>query len=548
LIIIFWGLLFLYIFPWSSYNIKPLFSSNDYKLGLDLRWWIELDYKVDLEEAKKADDYSIKKEKDIIEGLKSIIDKRIQTLNINDSVITSASYAWEQHIIVQIPMKWNGSLENNENIKRAKEAIGKVVKIVFKEARLKITPEDILSRKTLSETALEDSKKNKYSFDVVSKKYKDTYENIVIWTLSWTLSDFKKYFTLTGSIKTGLISNVISWNWKEWFDYVDWKLTTKQWEKWYYILDVKNSNNDKYNISYIFISEKPSNWKPAKDLKGRILNDKYFVKSSVQYDDAFNPMIELTFNDQWKEIFGELTKRLVWKKIAIFVWWEMLTSPTVQQAILSWKAVITWTYTPKEAKDLAQNINTWVVPAPIYLTSEKTIDSKLWASSLQKLIIAWIAWFIAIFIFLIFTYRLSGFIASVSLFIYVMIILTLVKIFWIVLTLASIAWLILSIGMAIDANILIFERVREEIKIWKKLWNASIVWFKRSWSAIWDSNVTGFIVALILYIFWINMIKGFWLMLALWIIVSLFSVFWISRILVVLASKTTDKKGLFIWK
>jgi len=548
LIIIFWGLLFVYIFPWSSYNMNVPFSGKDYKLGLDLRGWIELDYKVDLEEAKKAEDYTPKKEKDIIEGLKSIIDKRIETLNINDSVITSASYAWEQHIIVQIPMKWNDSLQNNENIKRAKEAIGKVVKIVFKEARLKITREDIEARKYLSNKALKESKENKYWFEVISKKYKDTYENIKVWTMSWTLKDFNKYFTGVTDFSTWLVNRVISWNWKEGFDYIDGKVAIKQGEKWYYILNVIWKNKDKYDISYIFISEKPSNWKPAKDKEGRILNDKYFVKSSVQYDDAFNPMIELTFNSEWANIFGELTKRLVWKQIAIFVWWENLTSPTVQQPILSWRAVVTWRYTPEEAKNLAQNINTWVVPAPIYLTSEKTIDSKLWASSLEKLIVAWVAWFWMIFIFLIFTYRLSGLIASISLFIYVMIVLTVVKIFWVVLTLASIAWLILSIGMAIDANILIFERIREELKQWKKIEQASIIWFKKSWSAIWDSNVTGFIVALILFVFWINLIKWFGLMLAIWIVVSLFSVFWISRILVLLSSKTTKSNSVFIGK
>ena len=126
--------LFAYVFPWSSYDIDVPFSGKDYKLGLDLSWWIELDYKIDLEEAKKDEDYSPQKEKDIIEWLKSIVDRRIESLKISDSVITSADYAWEQHIIVQIPMKWNDSLENNENIKKAKDAIWRVVKIEFKEA------------------------------------------------------------------------------------------------------------------------------------------------------------------------------------------------------------------------------------------------------------------------------------------------------------------------------------------------------------------------------------------------------------------------------
>ena len=123
-----------------------------------------------------------------------------------------------------------------------------------------------------------------------------------------------------------------------------------------------------------------------------------------------------------------------------------------------------------------------------------------------------------------------------------------IKSLGITLTLASIAGLILSIGMAIDANILIFERVKDEIKEWKDLVEATKVGFKKSWSAIWDSNVTWFIVAMILFIFGINLIKWFWLMLAIWIVVSLFSAMWISRVLIVLLANVMKNKNHFIGK
>jgi preprotein translocase subunit SecD len=234
--------------------------------------------------------------------------------------------------------------------------------------------------------------------------------------------------------------------------------------------------------------------------------------------------------------------------MAIFIWWELLTAPNINEPILSWRAVITWSYTPAEANQLSMDINTWVVPAPIYLTSEKVIDSKLWASSLDKLIFAWLTWFLLIFIFLITVYRLAGFLASISLILYVIIILVIIKSLGITLTLASIAGLILSIWMAIDANILIFERIQDELRKWEKIVNATKTWFKKSWSAIWDSNVTGLIVALILFIFWINIIKWFWLMLALWIIVSLFSVMRISRVLIFLAAEKVKNNKCFIGK
>lgn len=524
LIIIFWFFLLSYVVPWSNYWIQVPFSGSEYKLWLDLQWWIELDYKVDLEEVKKDTEYDNEKEKQIIEWLKSIIDKRVETLNINDSVITSADYAWEQHIIVQIPLKWNNSLENSENIKKAKAAIWKVVKIEFKERRTEITEQDLNDRKILAESAVSEINETK-NFSVVADKYKLTHENVITWELidPSTMFDVKSKDIVANKL---LESKQISSN-----------------ESWYLIFSEKIDDN----YSYIFISKTPSEWMSAKDTKWRILDDKYFVKSSVQFNQAFTPMIELTFNDEWAKIFWELSSRLVWKEMAIFVWWELLTAPTINEAILWWKAVITWNYTPEEAKALSQDINTWVVPAPIYLTSEKTIDSKLWDSSLQKMIVAWLSGFILILLFLVIVYRFAWFISAIALLMYVMLVLTVVKSMWIVLTLASVAWLILSIGMAIDANILVFERVKDELREWKSLSEATSRWFTKSWSAIWDSNVTWLIVALILFIFGINMIKWFWLMLAIWIIVSLFSVMWISRILLMLFADTMKSKNLFIW-
>ena len=522
LIVIFGILLFGYVVPWWNYWIDVPFSWKDYKLWLDLQWWIELDYKVDLDEVKSSEDYTKDKETQIVEWLKSIVDKRVQTLNINDSVITSASYWGEEHIIVQIPLKWNNLLENSENIEKAKSAIWKVVKIEFKEKRIEATQADRDERTALATDALAEIKKT-WEFSVTAEKYKLNHENINIWEL--------ENINLLFDVKDFESEKVLS--------------ATSTWtnDEWYLIVSKKIDN--KY--SYIFISKTPADWMSAKDSKGRVLDDKYFVKSSVQFNEAFTPMVELTFNNEWAKIFWELSTRLVWQPMAIFVWWELLTAPTINEPILWGKAVITWNYKPEEARALSQDINTWVVPAPIYLTSEKTIDSRLWISSLEKMIIAWFSWFILIFIFIVFVYRLAWFVSVVALFIYVMLVLAIVKSLWIVLTLASVAWLILSIGMAIDANILIFERIKEELRWWKSLSESTIIWFKISWSAIWDTHVTWIIIALILYVFGINMIKWFWLMLGIWIIVSLFSAMWISRILLMIFANYVKNYKIFVW-
>lgn len=510
------GLLFVYIFPWANYGIQMPFTGKDYRLGLDLQGGIELDYKVDLSEASQEEGYNNARENEIVEGLKSIIDKRVETLKINDSVITTATYAGEKHIIVQIPLKGNSSFENNENIQRAKEAIWKVVKIEFKEIRNEVTQEDIEQRYKIATDVVEELETSEYKFSLTAEKFQNNYENVEIWE-SWNIWDLYK----VDELKSKEILET---------------------ENGYLVLsELKGAVYE-----YIFVSKEPSIWKPAADSQWRILNDKYFVTSSVQYDQNFNAMVELVFNTEGAKIFGELTTRLSGQQIAIFVWGELLTAPNVNQPILTGKAVITGSYTWEEAKKLSNDINTWVVPAPIYLTSEKTIDSKIWAESLEKLVIAWISGFIIIFIFLISIYRFSGLIASTALLLYIILVLTIIKAFGVVLTLASIAGLILSIGMAIDANILIFERIKVELKKGKNLVDSTSIWFKQSWSAIWDSNFTGLIVALILFVFGVNMIKGFGFMLAIGIVVSLFSAMWISRVLLILLAKTSKNKNSFI--
>ena len=550
-VIIIWVFLWLFIFPWYAYDVSSFIDWKEYHLWLDLQWWVELDYKVDLTEVKNEKDYNIQREKNVIEWLKSIVDSRVENLKINDSVITTASYWWEQHIIVQIPMKWKDRQENEENIRRAKEAIWKVIKIEFKEQRTEVTKEDLTERTKIAEDFITEISGSDYGFFVTADKYRDKFENVKSWTLSWTLSSLKEeLFVLNNDqVKKWMVNEILTGTWRSGLLFENWEITQQAWEKGLWMIDITDVfmwwddwSEESIEFDYLFVSSKVSWWISAKDALWRVLNDKYFVNSAVRFNqNTFQPVVELVFNDEWAEIFWELTERLINEQIAIFVWWTLVTAPVVQTAIRDWKAIITGNYTPKEARKLSNDINTWVVPAPIYLTSERTIDAKLWINSLERLVVAWLIWFFIIAIFLIWIYRVWGLFASIALLIYIILILTIVRLLWIVLTLASIAWLILSIWMAIDANILIFERVRDELKSWMPIKKAVQIGFEKSWTAIWDSNVTWFFIAIILYVFWINMIKGFWLMLAIWTVVSLISAMWVSRVFVMFIAQFRKK-------
>ena len=292
-----------------------------------------------------------------------------------------------------------------------------------------------------------------------------------------------------------------------------------------------------YSYEALVILEKPSLWTPAKTADGKVLDEKYLTRAGVSFNQGFTAQVDLIFNDEGKAIFAELTKRLIGKPIAIYVGGEQLTAPTVQTAITDGHAVITGNYTPESAKELANNINTGIVPAPIYLTSERAIDAKIGAFALEEIAIAGILGLIAIVVFLVVFYRISGLLAGVALVIYAVLLLALFKITGIVLTLAGIAGIILSIGLAIDANILIFERTREALREGMSLSKAILSGFGKSWTAIWDSHITSLSSAIVLYIFGVSLIKGFGLALGLGIVLSLFTAMWVSRILILFVAQ-----------
>lgn len=152
-------------------------------------------------------------------------------------------------------------------------------------------------------------------------------------------------------------------------------------------------------------------WTPAKTADGKVLGDKYLTHAGVSFTQAGAPQIDLLFNDEGKKIFAELTKRLIGKKIAIFVGGQMLTDPTVQAVISDGRAVITGQYTITEAQSLANAINTGIVPAPIYLTSERTIDAKIGKDALGQILFAGLIGLVAIVVFLTIFYRVSGLLA-----------------------------------------------------------------------------------------------------------------------------------------
>lgn len=256
----------------------------------------------------------------------------------------------------------------------------------------------------------------------------------------------------------------------------------------------------------------------------------HLKRAQLQFDQQTNqPQIGLEFDDEGTKLFAEITEKNVGKPLAIFLDNYMISAPNVNEPIREGKAVITGQFTLEEAKDLAMRLNAGALPVPINLISQQNVGASLGKISIEKSLLAGILGLICIALFMIFYYRLPGILAVCALFIYGLIILALFKLIPVTLTLAGVAGFILSIGVAVDANVLIFERMKEEYRGGKPLALAIDDGFKYAWSAIRDSNVSTLITCVILAWFGTSIIKGFAITLGIGVLVSMFSAITITR-------------------
>jgi protein-export membrane protein SecD len=281
------------------------------------------------------------------------------------------------------------------------------------------------------------------------------------------------------------------------------------------------------------------------------LSGKQLKRSSVQFDpNSGAPNVVLDFNSEGAELFGKLTESHVGEPIAIFLDGQIISAPTVQQAIFGGQAVITGDFTLDEAKLLAQNLNAGALPVPIHLLSQQTIGPTLGLISLQKSIMAAYIGFLLVALFMILAYRLPGLIASIALSLFVALNIAAYRFFGVTITLAGISGLVLSIGIAVDANVLIFARMKEEFAAGRDFTSALDEGFSRAWSAIRDGHLTTLIAAAVLYWFSSSFIRGFALTLSIGVILSLFTAITVTRVYLknVIAWKWARNPHLFALK
>lgn len=246
------------------------------------------------------------------------------------------------------------------------------------------------------------------------------------------------------------------------------------------------------------------------------------------------PEISLQFSEAGAKKFAEITRRNVGKPLAIFLDDQLLEAPNVQQEIIGGNAVITGQFSVDQVKTIATQLNAGALRVPVKIIDQHSVGPELGQESINKSLIAGVIGLGIVMIYMVVFYGLFGVVADFALIIYTILILAIFKtgLFIlppITLTLSGIAGFILSVGMAVDANILIFERMKEEIRWGKSRSLALDLGFKRAWSSIWASNVSSLITATILYSMGQSIVKGFAITLAIGVLVSMFTAIVVSR-------------------
>lgn len=291
------------------------------------------------------------------------------------------------------------------------------------------------------------------------------------------------------------------------------------------------TNEETLPVRFIFFSLEPTGWKDT------ALDGTHFRSATVTMDPTTNiPVVQIQFDEEGGRLFQELTKRNIQKTIAIFVGGQLISDPTVQQEIIGGTAVITGSKNFEEARLLAQELNTGAIPAPIHLVGQHTVEATLGAQALRTSLQAALIGILILMVYMVAVYRLLGFVANIALVIYALLFVSILKMplflfssTYIVLTLAGMAGIILSLGMAVDANVLVFERMKEELRKGKLAKTAVETSFVHAWPAIRDGNVSTLITCLILFIIGTSIVRGFAITLGMGVLLSMFTAITVTR-------------------
>ncbi len=486
------------------------FTKHNLELGLDLRGGSHLVYQADMSHVPSGD------QADAIQGVRDIIERRVNPQGLAETLVQTDKVGDNYRVIVELP--------GVTDVKQAIKLIGETPILEFKEQNT-TTPDTAPTDKYNAEAkqraeGLLKRAQSGEDFASLAKQYsEDDGSKAQGGDLGWFGKGtmVQPFEDAVFALKLNQVTKALV---QSQFGYHIIKKTGER----------QGASGPEVQASHILIKTQAP---PTADTWVTTqLSGKQLTRAQVEFEQNTGlPQVNLTFNAEGKKLFADITSRNVGKPVAIFLDGAPISVPTVQQAITSGSAVITGNFSLPEAKQLAQRLNSGALPVPVHLLTQEQIDASLGKASVEKSLLAGLLGIALVAFFMIAYYRLPGLLAVLALTLYSGITLAIFKLVPVTLSLAGIAGYILSIGMAVDANVLIFERLREELRAGKPLSQAIEEGFRRAWTSIRDSNVSSLITAVILMWFGTSIVKGFAITLTLGILVSMFSAITVTRTL-----------------
>lgn len=512
-------------YPQVTKHFSPVFKVVDalkIKEGLDLQGGVLLEYKADVSQIPSE------KVTDALNAAQAVIERRVNAFGVGEPLIQLSQSGSEHRIIVELP--------GVKDVEEAKKMIKETPFLEFRESSDgAISPADQqqldtmnAQNKTQAESILERAKigedfatlATQYSQDPSSKDKGGDLGFVKSGTFvpEFDTVVFDPSFQ-SGSVYPQLVESQFGWH-----------IIKKIEER-------GDGDNREVHAAHILFRKYVATDFPKLAFKATGLSGKNLKNAYVDYrsQGVGSPQIALQFDAEGTKLFADITKRNIGKPVAIFLDDEIISQPTVQNEIVAGQAVITGNFTMQEANDLVKRLNEGALPVPIENVATQSISASLGAAALQKSLFAGLVGLGAVAIFMMFYYRLLGVVAVLALLLYTAMLLTLFKLsvftpFAITVTLSGIAGFILSIGIAVDANVLIFERTREELSYGKGVQRSIKEGFRRAWPSIRDGHVSTLITTFILIGLGTGFVKGFAVILSIGVLLSLFTAVVLVRI------------------
>ncbi|MBI2984484.1 MAG: protein translocase subunit SecD [Candidatus Kerfeldbacteria bacterium] len=487
-------------------TFPPFNRSFPLRLGLDIQGGSSLLYEADVSKVPAGDRDSA------LAGVRDVIERRVNAFGVAEPVVQTSRVGGHYRVVVELA----GIHDVNEAIRQ----IGETPLLEFRkpaglpDAEAKAKAEEVLAK----------AKQAGSDFSALAKEFsddpgsRDRGGDLGFARPGQFVPEFEQ--ALFDQLTVGQISDQTV---KSKFGYhiikkIEEREVDEDEKK------IKEVHGAHILIASLESSQEVGNYLPTK------LSGKQLRRADVTFDpNTGAPEVQLQFNAEGSKLFAELTKQYLQRVIGIYLDGQPISLPVVQSEITSGTAVITGNFSLDEAKQLARRLNAGALPVPITLVSQQNVGASLGQSAVERSFAAGLLGLVFVAVFMILYYRLPGLLAVVALVIYSLLVLAIFKLWPVTLTLAGMAGFILSIGMAVDANILVFERTKEELRAGRPLRSAIDEGFRRAWLSIRDSNVSSLITSFILIWFGTSLVKGFALTLAIGILVSMFSALTVTR-------------------